>query len=188
MSTTIKSIIMSFILVIVSIVLYRFTTINDGNKDDIVANLPAFESSGFQGRSYSEHGDIKYEFSTSHVVFYKKDEVANIRQPQITYYEKLDNDRYRTYELTADEGTIKLHNFATLKGNILVVPKFKDAFISSIRAENMRYDLMKGIISSHDFIEIVGPNFKNTGSDFKIDLNKKQFRITDGPHATYFNN
>ena len=187
MSTTIKSIIISFVLAIVAAVLYRFATNLNTVDENKLEDLPAFESYNFKGKSYDTNGFIKYSFISDKITYYKKDNIVDVTKPVIFYYEYTDKDKYRTYQMQADVGSIKFNNFATLEGNIKVFPNFKDSFLSLISTDSLLYDLNQGIISSKDYIEIIGPNFKNTGSNFKIDLNNKVFKIFEAPHATYNN-
>lgn len=187
MSTTIKSIILSFILAIVAAILYRFATNLNRVDDNKLEDLPAFESKNFKGQTYDANGFIKYSFISDTITYYKKDNIVDVTKPVIFYYEYTDKDKYRTYQMQADFGSIKFNNFASLEGNIKVFPNFKDSFLSLIKTDKLHYDLNKGIISSKDYIEIIGPNFKNTGSNFKIDLNTKVFKIFEAPHATYNN-
>lgn len=182
--------IIAAVLMICAAILYRYSNVTGQlSSDELSSRFPTFEATKFTGETYNEQGMLDNSMFASKLVYYKSKNEVSVKDIVGFYYDNKDPAMpFRGWQITAANGDIVMDKYATLHGNIKLVPNYATAPLKEISTNSLYLDIPKRIISSPDKIVMKGDHFVNSGSNYVVDLNKKTFVIKDSPHVVYNQN
>ncbi len=187
MSVTLRSFILSLLLIIAAAIFYRWSAMQQTvPREEILERYPSFTAVGFSGDNFDADGRLIHHVEAQSVVYYKNRGLLNMVKPHGIYYNYPDplSRRQEPWQLTADEGSMVMGQEAQLKGHVTMTPLFENPEITSAKTSYLHFDLEKNLITTSDKITITGPNFVNYGTGLKADLTEKKIYLGD-PHARY---
>lgn len=185
MSTTLRSLIISILLVIITAIIFRLSNEKIDVDSSVLKNYPAFVSEDFKTKIYDKDGFLYMTFNAEKASYYKRDDLFYVDNASLNYFEKVDN-KLRSYQLNSNSFIAKPDSYVDLKGDIRIFPNFNDSFLENITAKSLFYDLKKQEITSKEQVNIKGKNFENSGYNLDINLKNKTIVISGEPHATFY--
>lgn len=185
MGVTIRSFVLSFLLIIAAFLLYRFSTnLSKPQDDNLLDEYPTFTATKFDAHSYDENGLLTYSFKSDDVTYYKQKDLLEFSNPLGVYYDRK-NDALEPWQITAKTGSIIINKEVTLNDDVVIVPLFPKSFVNKVTTDNLYFDMVKNLVTAPGPVSITGTNFTNTGSNLQADLNTQQCTLSGDPHAQY---
>lgn len=187
MGVTLRSMIVAGLLIIAAALFYRLSAVAPRSDSALLAKYPTFTAEGFHGEYYTEEGQLEMRLDSQHVEYFKASDLVTMVAPEAVYYNYDQDERLpQLWHLKGNYGSYVKDTFAILKGDIELVPLFDHEFLKRVTTTYLEWDLISNVMSSDKLITIEGKNFLNYGSNFKADLNTRQFTILGEPHARYY--
>lgn len=190
MSVTLRSIFIAIILVIIAIFIYHYSIITgELSNRDIYRRFPSFTATDFSGDYFDKYGRLTYAFSADEVKYFKLEDKISLSKLSLLYNDyKQNSQSFGSWKLNASSGEVVIKSYAKLFGDVELKSTFAGAPIKQITTPSMFFDFNSNQIYSKDTIVIEGGQFKNQGSNYLVDLNKKTFVIKENSHALYHPN
>lgn len=186
MTVTLKSFIIAILLLILSVIIYRFSQVQNDKVDQDLSNLPTFKAFGVNGSIYNEKGALNHTLNAITLEYYDNKKLLNLYKPLIESYDHNANGKVEKWLLSGDKGTAIVGEEAKISGNVNLYPGFSHPQIKIIKANYLIYDFKKDIVTSKDLVTIKGHNWVNTGINFKADLRKNIMSYKGKPNVTYY--
>ncbi len=187
MGVTLRSMIVAGLLIIAAALFYRLSAVAPRSDSSLLAKYPSFTAEGFHGEYYTSKGQLEIQLDSQHVEYFKQNDLVTLVAPKAVYYNyDEDESTPQLWQLKGNYGSYIKDTFAMLKDDIELVPLFDHKFLKRVTTSYLEWDLISNVISSDKLITIEGKNFINSGSNFKADLNTRQFTILGDPHARYY--
>ncbi len=186
MTVTLKSFIIAFFLLILSICVYRFAQMQKQEPVADLSNLPTFTASEFKGAIYDKSGLLTYKLIANNVEYYDKENKINLVKPLLEIFEYPKNKNYENWFLSGDEGFVFINKKAEVQGNVKIYPGFNHKNIKEITASKLTYDFEKDLVKSKETVTIKGHNYLNFGSDFVADMRNNTMSYKGNPHVVYY--
>ena len=188
MSVTLRSFILSLLLIIAAAIFYRWSAMQQTvPREEILERYPSFTAVGFSGDNFDADGRLIHHVEAQSVVYYKNRGLLNMVKPHGIYYNygsKKDYRQAEPWQLSANQGRVVLNQEAELKGEVKLKALFANSPISNADTSYLHFDMQKNLITTPEKVRISGPNFVNYGHGLRADMNDKKVYLND-PHARY---
>ncbi|MBO8415019.1 MAG: LPS export ABC transporter periplasmic protein LptC [Proteobacteria bacterium] len=186
MGVTLRSFILSFILIVAAAFVYQLSSRQSGPSDEeILQTYPSFSAENFAGDNFDKGGRLIHHFEAGHVTYYKSRALITMQEPTGIYYSYPGGgSRAEPWALSATSGSFVLDKEAELIGEVEMHPLFEGSPVTSAVTSYLHFDLQQNLITTPEIIRISGPNFVNYGSGLEADLNEKLIKVGN-PHARY---
>lgn len=186
MGVTLRSFILSFILIVAAAIVYQLSTSRSGPSDEeILQSYPSFSADNFAGDNFDKGGRLIHHFEADSVVYYKSKAMITMKAPKGVYYSYPSNGtKAEPWALSATSGSFVVEKEAELIGDVQMHPLFEGSAITGAVTSYLHFDLQKNMITTPETIRISGPNFVNYGTGLEADLNEKLIKVGN-PHARY---
>ncbi len=181
---TLRSIIVSIILILVAVSLYTYSNFNKVDESkSIIKQYPSFIANNFTTKVFDKDGFLKNKSSTQEVEYYSNKDLILATNSQIYMYDK--DSTQKAYSLHADKTSFIVGKSGLLQGNVIIKPLSNDTTFSSITSDDVHINLIENKVYSDKELVIKGTSFENKGQGFVVNLDNKTIEIKGKPHATY---
>ncbi len=186
MTVTLKSFIIAILLLILSVIVYRFAQVQNDKVEQDLSYLPTFKAFGVNGAIYNKKGSLNHTVNSITLEYYDKKKLLNLEKPLIESYKYNTNGSVEKWLLSGDIGNAVIGKNAKISGHVNLYPGFSHPQIKIINANYLIYDFKKDIVTSKDRVTIEGHNWVNTGINFKADLRNNIISYKGSPNVTYY--
>ena len=185
MTVTLKSFIIAFVLVILSVAIYHYAQLHQQEPTSDLSTLPTFSAEGFEGQSYHQNGLIVHKLKASHIDYYSKVQRLELENPVLKSYDHLKNGQTETwfYQVIMVRSLSMIKRLLKARsGSIgLFHPNLKE-----ITANKLNYNFKNDVVTSQDRVTITGDDFVNSGTNFSADLQNNTMKYKGEPHVIYY--
>ena len=186
MTVTLKSFIIAFVLVILSVAIYRYAQLHQQEPTSDLSTLPTFSAEGFEGQSYDQDGLIVHKLKASHIDYYSKVQRLELENPVLKSYDHLKNGQTETWFLSGNYGQVFINDKAIIEGEVRLYPGFFHPNLKEITANKLNYNFKNDVVTSQDRVTITGHDFVNSGTNFSADLQNNTMKYKGEPHVIYY--
>jgi len=171
---------------ILAIALYGAIEWHQSNKTEeptVVQDLtPDYIAEQLNSDSYDESGNLAYVIDAARMEHYASLDITHFEFPEYTLYPQGEK---QPWKITANEGTLYASNRVRLQNRVKLEATDTDSILQEIHGKYLELDLNTNILSSEQTIVIQGKGFTMYGSGIIVDLNTKQWTLTEHVQSVY---
>lgn len=176
----------TFLFFVLAIGLYGIVEWRQSNKEDVQSvdsNItPDFIAESLNSDTFDQKGKLSYVIDAQRMEHYSNLDITHFEYPKYTLYPKGEE---APWHISAKEGTLYGNNRVRLENRVQLKSADKNSILQEIHGKYLELDLNTKILSSDQTIVIQGKGFTMYGSGIIVDLNTKQWTLTEHVQSIY---